>query len=64
MTMNVSHIIRPHVWEKPNKTAIIFGDHEFSYAGLDDLVTRVAKGVTGMGSGKALTRMLRDGKGC
>ena len=62
--MNVSHIIRPHVSEKPNKTAIIFGDQEISYAGLDDLVTRVAKGVTRMGSGKALRRMLRDREGC
>jgi len=50
--MNVSHILRPHVSEKPNKTAIIFGDQEISYAGLDDLVTRVAKGVTRMGYGK------------
>ena len=47
--MNVSHIIRPHVAEKPHKTAIIFGDREISYAQLDDLLTRMAHGVAKMG---------------
>lgn len=47
--MNVSHLIRPHVAKTPRKTAILFEDREMSYAQLDELVTRVALGVTKMG---------------
>lgn len=49
MTMNVSHLIRPHVAKTPRKTAILFEDREMSYAQLEELVTRVAHGVTKMG---------------
>ena len=47
--MNVSHMIRSHVSETPQKTAILFGERSISYAQLDDLVTRMAHGVTKMG---------------
>ena len=47
--MNVSHMIKPHVEQTPQKTAIIFGEREISYAQLDDLVARTAHGVTKMG---------------
>jgi long-chain acyl-CoA synthetase len=49
ITMNVSHMIRSHVAETPNKTAIIFGDCRISYAQLDEQITRMAHGVTKMG---------------
>lgn len=50
--MNVSHILRPHVLENPDKAAIVFGGRDISYAQLDSMVTRVAKGLTRMGYGK------------
>jgi long-chain acyl-CoA synthetase len=48
-TMNVSHMVRPHVAETPDKTAILFGERRISYAQLDGLVMRMAHGVTKMG---------------
>ncbi len=47
--MNVSHMVRPHVAETPDKTAILFGERRISYAQLDRLVMRMAHGVTKMG---------------
>ena len=47
--MNVSHLIKPHVSETPHKTAIIFGEREITYAELDDLVARMAHGLTKTG---------------
>ncbi len=47
--MNVSHIIKSHVLETPHKKAIIFGEREISYEQLDELVMRMAHGVTRMG---------------
>jgi long-chain acyl-CoA synthetase len=37
------------VAETPDKTAILFGEHRISYAQLDELVTRMAHGLTKMG---------------
>ena len=47
--MNVSNIIRRHVTENPDKTAIIFGDRRISYFELDALVNRAAGGLTRLG---------------
>jgi acyl-CoA synthetase (AMP-forming)/AMP-acid ligase II len=71
ITMNVSQMIRPHVAETPNKTAIIFGHCRISYDQLDEQVTRTAAyrvpvavefidEIPRLASGKALRRMLRD----
>ncbi|MGD8229144.1 MAG: AMP-binding protein [Desulfobacteraceae bacterium] len=47
--MNVSDIIKRHVAENPEKTAIIFEDRHISYAELNSLVNSAAEGVTKMG---------------
>ena len=47
--MNVSEIIKRHVAETPEKTAIIFEDRRISYAELNRLVNRAAEGLTQMG---------------
>jgi long-chain acyl-CoA synthetase len=47
--MNVSNIIKPHVTENPDKTAIIFGERRITYAELDTLINRTASGITQMG---------------
>ena len=47
--MNVSNIIKRHVANNPEKTAIIFGDRRISYAELDLLINRAAKGIKELG---------------
>ncbi|MGD9286520.1 MAG: AMP-binding protein [Desulfobacterales bacterium] len=47
--MNVSNIIKAHVTETPENTAIIFGERRISYADLDELINRTASGLTKMG---------------
>ena len=47
--MNVSNIIKPHVAETPDKTAIIFGERRISYVELDRLINCTADGITKMG---------------
>lgn len=47
--MNVSNIIKRHVKETPEKTAIIFEDRRISYAELDTLINRTAHGLLKMG---------------
>jgi long-chain acyl-CoA synthetase len=47
--MNVSNIIKDHVAESPDKTAIIFGEHRISYMELDRLTNRIAGGLLKMG---------------
>ena len=47
--MNVSDIIKPHVKENPEKTAIRFGDQRISYGELDTLINRTAAGLLKMG---------------
>ena len=47
--MNVSDIIKRHVKETPEKTAIIFEDRRISYAELDALINRTADGLLKMG---------------
>ena len=47
--MNVSNIIKPHVAEIPDKTAIIFGEHRICYAELDRLINCIASSLTKMG---------------
>jgi long-chain acyl-CoA synthetase len=47
--MNVSDIIKHHVAENPEKTAIIFEDRRISYAELNRLINSAAEGVTKMG---------------
>ena len=47
--MNVSDIIRRHVKENPEKTAIIFGGRTISYQELDNLIDRTAAGLLNMG---------------
>jgi len=43
--MNVSDIIKRHVADTPDKTAIIFGERRVSYSQLDALITRTADGL-------------------
>ena len=47
--MNVSDIIKRHVMENPEKTAIIFEERRISYKELDDLINRAANGLTNLG---------------
>jgi len=47
--MNVSDIIKGHVKENPEKTAIIFGNQRISYAELDASINRTAGGFLKMG---------------
>lgn len=47
--MNVSNIIKRHVTETPEKTAIIFGERRISYSELDRLINRAAEGFTNLG---------------
>ena len=47
--MNVSDIIKRHVKENPEKTAIIFGDQRISYGELDASINRTAGGLLKMG---------------
>jgi len=58
--MNVSRIIKRHVAEQPEKTAIIFGDRRIPYAELDRLITRTADGLlkTGLVRGDVLSLFL------
>jgi acyl-CoA synthetase (AMP-forming)/AMP-acid ligase II len=58
--MNVSHIIKRHVADTPDKTAIIFGERRISYSQLDILITRTADGLlkTGLKRGDVLSLFL------
>jgi len=58
--MNVSDIIKRHVAETPDKTAMIFGERRISYSQLDDLITRTADGLlkTGLKRGDVLSLFL------
>lgn len=47
--MNVSDIIKRHVSDNPEKTAIIFEDRRTSYAELNSLINSAAEGITRMG---------------
>ena len=47
--MNVSHIVKRHVTEHPEKTAIIFGERQISYLELDGLINQAADGLLKMG---------------
>ena len=58
--MNVSGIIKRHVAEQPEKTAIIFEGRHISYIELDRLITRAADGLlkTGLRRGDVLSLFL------
>ena len=47
--MNVSNIIKRHVAEQPEKTAIVFGERRISYFELDRLINKAADGLIKMG---------------
>jgi long-chain acyl-CoA synthetase len=47
--MNVSNIIKQHVAENPETTAILFEEHRITYAELDRLINRVAGGLLKLG---------------
>jgi len=47
--MNVSNIIKEHVAESPDKTAIIFGYRRIAYMELDRLINRIASGLLKLG---------------
>lgn len=47
--MNLSHILKRHVADNPDKTAIIFNDRCISYAHLYGMVNRAADGLLKMG---------------
>jgi long-chain acyl-CoA synthetase len=47
--MNVSNLIRKHVEQYPDKTAISFGDRQITYGELDGLITRTARGLLALG---------------
>jgi long-chain acyl-CoA synthetase len=51
--MNVSNIIKHHVAENPDTTAIIFGELRISYVELDRLINRVAGGLLKLGLKRA-----------
>jgi long-chain acyl-CoA synthetase len=58
--MNVSRIIKPAVQKTPEKTAIIFEDRRYTYADLDHLIDRTARGFIrlGMKRGEVLSLFL------
>ncbi|MCJ7683221.1 MAG: AMP-binding protein [Desulfobacteraceae bacterium] len=58
--MNVSDIIKRHVADTPDKTAMIFGERRISYSQLDVLITRTADGLlkTGLKRGDVLSLFL------
>jgi len=58
--MNVSDIIKRHVTDTPDKTAIVFGERRISYSQLDGLITRTADGLlkTGLKRGDVLSLFL------
>jgi long-chain acyl-CoA synthetase len=58
--MNVSNIIKQHVAENPDRTAIIFGELRITYVELDRLINRVAGGLLKLGlkSGDVLSLFL------
>jgi long-chain acyl-CoA synthetase len=47
--LNISNIIKSHVAENPEMTAIIFGERRISYVELDRLINRVAGGLLKLG---------------
>jgi len=47
--MNLSNIIKPHVEQNPDETAIIFEEHRITYGELDRLINRVAGGLLELG---------------
>ncbi len=49
LPVNVSNLIKKHVAQYPDKTAIVFGDRLVSYRALDDLITRTARGLLTLG---------------
>jgi long-chain acyl-CoA synthetase len=49
LPMNVSDIIKRHVAQNPEKTAIIFEDRRISYAQLNSMINSAAEGITKMG---------------
>jgi len=49
MLMNISDIIKRHMKENPEKTAIIFGNQRISYGELDASINRTAGGLLKMG---------------
>jgi non-ribosomal peptide synthetase component F len=48
-SMNVSSLVKPHVAENPEKTAILFGERRISYEELDRMINRIAGGLLNMG---------------
>jgi long-chain acyl-CoA synthetase len=49
LPVNVSNLIKKHVAEYPDKTAIIFGDRQITYRELDDLISQTARGLLALG---------------
>jgi long-chain acyl-CoA synthetase len=49
LPMNVSNLIKKHVAQNPDKTAIVFGDRQITYQTLDDLITQTARGLLTLG---------------
>lgn len=58
--MNISDIIKPHVRDTPDKTAIIFGKRQITYAQLNALINRTADGLlkTGLKRGDVVSLFL------
>jgi len=51
--MNIASVLELQAFRVPDKPAVVFGDHEYSYMVLDAQANRVANALTSLGIGKS-----------